>query len=124
DPETGEVHNILGYDQLPMFSDDHEGPDGTTQSNLGEGSEIPWYILSITSSIMRPVIFQKRSDLEFVSKQSLTDDEMFYRKRFVFGVDARYNVKFGPWQQARKMQTDLDGDAIKAGMTAMRTVKN
>jgi phage major head subunit gpT-like protein len=47
-----------------------------------------WYLLDVSRAI-KPFVFQQRKAPEFVSKDSLTDDNVFWKKKFVFGVDSR-----------------------------------
>lgn len=49
---------------------------------------------------LKPLIYQRRKDFEFVAKDRITDDNVFNNKEFVYGADARSNVGFGFWQQA------------------------
>lgn len=49
-----------------------------------------WYLLDVSRPI-RPFVFQNRQNPEFVSKDDPTDDNVFMRRQFVYGVDARGN---------------------------------
>src|SRR5690606_34190214 len=124
DDETGEVYDIRGYDGQPMFSASHPGPDGVQSNMSPSGSSTPWYLASITSRVFRPVFVSAREAGKFVSKQSLTDDEVFHRKRFLFGWDARYNAKFGAWQQMYRSTEELDAEHLEEAITAMRGIRN
>jgi phage major head subunit gpT-like protein len=39
-------------------------------------------------------VFQNRQNPEFVSKDDPTDDNVFMRRQFVYGVDARGNAGY------------------------------
>jgi phage major head subunit gpT-like protein len=61
------------------------------------------------SSVIKPLIFQLRKAPEFVSKMALTDDNVFFQREYLMGIDARYNAGYGLWQQMY-----ADGDALTA----------
>ena len=46
------------------------------------------------------MIHQTRKPAKFVSKTNETDDNVFFAKTFLYGVDSRENVGFGFWQMA------------------------
>lgn len=86
-----------------------------TQSNVNVGAAelliIPelgydatsWYLLDLSKPI-KPFVVQTRKEPQFVVKDGPQDDEMFWHKRAVFGVDARGNVGFTLPFLARKMK--------------------
>lgn len=55
-----------------------------------------WYIADLTAPI-KPLILQKRKEIELVSKTSLTDDNVFWQREFIWGVDCRGVAGYGPW---------------------------
>lgn len=58
-----------------------------------------WFLAS-TKRAIKPLVFQVRQKPNFVSMTNDTDENVFYRKEYVYGVDARYNAGFGLWQLA------------------------
>lgn len=52
-----------------------------------------YYLLS--TSMLKPIILQVRQEAQFVSRTALTDDNVFHRKEFEFGADARGNAGYG-----------------------------
>ena len=58
-----------------------------------------WFLLDTTKPI-KPLIYQQRKAAEFVSKDNPNDDNVFFNKEFVYGVDCRDNVGYGLWQLA------------------------
>lgn len=52
-----------------------------------------WYLFDTTKGV-KPFIFQMRKTPEFVSLINLTDPNVFWRKKFVYGVDSRGNAGF------------------------------
>nr|DAV01619.1 MAG TPA: major capsid protein [Caudoviricetes sp.] len=63
------------------------------------GADKAWYLLC-TNRPVKPVIHQTRKPAKFVSKTNETDDNVFFAKTFLYGVDSRENVGFGFWQMA------------------------
>ena len=63
------------------------------------GSDTAWFLLCTTLPI-KPLIYQQRKKVKFVSKTNETDDNVFMSKTFVYGADSRGNAGFGFWQMA------------------------
>lgn len=112
------------YDGQYFFDTDHPviGADGAvaSQSNYDDnsGSGTTWYLLD-NSRALKPVIFQNRKSPNFVSKTAETDDNVFERNEYVYGVDSRCNVGFGFWQLAYGSRKTLDEAGLTAAYTAM-----
>ena len=85
------------------------GSGGSTNVQQGEASYLvipeltgnQWYVLD-TSAPIKPFIYQLRSPVKLVSKTNLTDDNLFWQKEFVWGVDGRAVAGYGPWWLAHK----------------------
>ncbi len=58
----------------------------------GEGTV--WY-LADTTKPLKPLIFQLRKSPAFVSKTEPNSENVFHRKEFLYGVDARGNAGYG-----------------------------
>lgn len=58
-----------------------------------------WFLLSTKRPVM-PFIFQSRRKPELVAKNSTRDENVFWEKVFVYGVDSRCNAGYGLWQLA------------------------
>ncbi len=105
------------YDGQYFFDSAH--PVGSaTVSNTGGGSGSAWYLLDTTRSL-KPFIFQSRRDVEFVSKDRPDDEQVFMRKKYVYGVDRRDNAGFGLWQLAYGSKQTLDAASYSAARAAM-----
>ena len=63
------------------------------------GSDTAWFLLCTTRPI-KPLIYQQRKKVKFVSKTNETDDNVFMSKTFLYGADSRGNAGFGFWQMA------------------------
>jgi phage major head subunit gpT-like protein len=115
----------LCYDGQYFFDTDHPvGLSGqeASVSNFTAGAGSPWYLLD-TTKVLKPFIVQKRRDYAFVAKTNLTDENVFNKNEFVFGVDGRLNVGFGLWQQAYCSRAVLDSAGYEAARTAMMSFK-
>lgn len=55
-----------------------------------------WWAFDTTQPI-KPFIFQLRKPVQLVSKTAVTDDNVFWQKEFVWGIDGRAGVGYGPW---------------------------
>lgn len=58
-----------------------------------------WYLLC-TKKAIRPLVFQIREKAKLFSKDKDADDNTFFNKQYLYGVDARYNAGYGLWQLA------------------------
>jgi len=57
-----------------------------------------WY-LACTKGPVKPIILQNRMGIEFTALEA-TSENGFMRDMYAYGIRARYNVGFGPWQMA------------------------
>lgn len=114
------------YDGQYFFDTDHPVVDenGVEQSvsNFGGGSGAPWFLLD-TSRIMKPLILQKRKDYNFVNMDGEKDENVFMRKEYIYGVDARLNVGYGLWQLAYGSKQALNAANFNAAYAAMMALK-
>lgn len=58
------------------------------------GTSLDWYLLDLTDEL-RGLVIQNRREAEFVSMTAANDDSVFYRKEYVYGVDARAGAGYG-----------------------------
>lgn len=114
------------YDGQPFFATNHpvinEKGKTTSVANFQDGASPAWYLLD-TSKPVKPLIFQKRREYNFVSKTQLTDDNVFDLNEFVYGADARVNAGVGLWQLAYASKAELTTDNLSAAIAAMMEVK-
>lgn len=113
------------FDGQYFFDTDHPvGQQGAevSVSNFGGGAGAAWFLLD-TTKIIKPMIFQKRRDYNFVAKTKLDDDNVFDRNEYVFGSDARVNVGYGLWQMAYASKQTVDITNYTAAYTAMAAYK-
>jgi len=101
------------YDGQYFFDTDHPvGPPGAQKSvsNFQGGSGIPWFLLD-TTKVIKPLLYQKRRDYNFVAKTNLTDENVFNRNEFIWGADGRGNAGLGLWQLAFASKEALTVDS-------------
>ena len=113
------------YDGQFFFDTDHpvanKAGAEVSVSNFQGGSGTAWYLLD-TSRVMKPVILQKRKNYNFVSMDKETDENVFMRKEFIYGVDARLNAGYGLWQLAYASKEALDATSFNAAYAAMQNM--
>jgi phage major head subunit gpT-like protein len=114
------------YDGQFFFDTDHPVLDVngnvTNGVNTDGGAGTPWFLLC-TNMPLKPLIYQRRKDFEFVAKDKVTDDNVFDNKEFVYGADARANVGYGFWQQAWGSKQTLNAanyEIARAGLVGMK----
>lgn len=99
---------------------DHEGVNGASQSNWAGGSGARWFLVN-RASVMRPFIVQKRKAFEFVSLFDPTDQNVFMRNEFLYGVDGRYGFGAGFWHTIYGSRQTLNAASYAAGVAAMES---
>lgn len=109
------------YDGQYFFDTDHSVA-GASVSNMQAGSGPAWFLLD-TSKLVKPLIFQKRRDYKFTSFTKDTDEHVFMKNEYLFGVDARVNAGYGLWQFAFGSKDTLDETNYAAARAAMRGIK-
>lgn len=110
------------YDGQYFFDTDHP-VNGVSVSNYGGGAGSAWYLLDASRAI-KPLIFQRRKNPEFVSLDRSTDENVFMRKKFIYGSDDRKNVGFGLWQLAYASKDTLSPANYAVARAAMMSFKN
>ena len=115
------------YDGQYFFDTDHpvQNADRSTSnvSNFTAGSSPLWALLD-TSKPVKPFVFQKRKDYDFIPMDNPQDERVFMNKQFRYGVDARVNVGPGLWQLAFGSRATLDAAGYTAARQAMMGFKD
>ncbi|EFX2000409.1 TPA: Mu-like prophage major head subunit gpT family protein [Shigella sonnei] len=62
-------------------------------------SDTAWFLLDTTKPV-KPLVYQPRKKPEFVEQTDYSNDNVFMRKKFRFGAEARANGGYGFWQMA------------------------
>lgn len=118
------VYNLLKagfstpcFDGQYFFDTDHPyiKADGTvgTQSNYQAGASTPWFLLC-TKRPLKPLIYQKRQEFDFVALDRTDDPNVFMKKELIYGVDGRANGGYGFWQMALASKATLNDTNVKA----------
>jgi phage major head subunit gpT-like protein len=124
--------SVIGFDGQPFFSAAHPvGPLGaandirdSSASNVNSSGTGPYWFLLDASRAVRPFIFQLRREYAMTRMNTLTDEAVFTRREFRFGVDGRANTGVGLWQLAYASNTDLSVPSNYGNArAAMRSIK-
>ncbi|MCQ4171736.1 MULTISPECIES: Mu-like prophage major head subunit gpT family protein [Hafniaceae] len=62
-------------------------------------SDTAWFLLDTTKAV-KPLVYQERKKPEFVEQTDYSADNVYMRKKFRFGAEARANGGYGFWQMA------------------------
>ncbi|RXF75076.1 Mu-like prophage major head subunit gpT family protein [Hansschlegelia zhihuaiae] len=118
--------STLCYDKQYFFDTDHpvrnEAGDIVSVSNTGGGAGTAWYLLDASRTI-KPIIYQTRKPFTLVRRDREEDENVFNRKEFQYGVDARCNVGYGFWQLVFGSKQTLDATSYEAARVAMTGMK-
>jgi phage major head subunit gpT-like protein len=116
----------LCYDGQYFFDTDHpvlvNGVE-TSVANMQAGGGTPWFVLD-TRRPLKPAIFQERRGYDLKSMVEPTNEHVWKRDEYQYGVDARVNVGFGFWQTAFASKATLDDTNFNAAVAAMLAFKS
>lgn len=115
------------YDGQNFFDTDHPvrtAPDAapTSVSNFQAGAGPAWYLLDLSGPI-RPFIYQERLPFVLQRRDRDSDENVFDRDVYAYGVRGRCNVGFGLWQLAYASKAALDDTNYGAARAAMAKLK-
>jgi phage major head subunit gpT-like protein len=113
------------YDGQFFFDTDHPlGDEGETSvSNMQAGAGSPWFLLD-TSRAIKPLLFQPRLPYNLQSLTAETDENVFTRDEYLYGVRGRGNAGFGLWQLAFGSKSTLDATNYTSARSAMQAFKS
>lgn len=109
------------FDGENFFSASHTRLDGSTYSNYdndGGSSDPLWYLLCTTRGI-KPILFQERKPVALTLKNQLSDDNVFFDDKVVWGIKARLGFGYSYPQLAYASRKDLDATNLEAAVEAM-----
>lgn len=88
----------LCFDGTFFFGTGHPVLDAagnpTTYANTDGGAGTPWFLLS-TKRVLKPVLYQLRQPWNFTGLDNPDDPNVFMKRNFIYGSDARVNVGYG-----------------------------
>ena len=135
---TGAHKDTLSFGLLPLgfstncfdsqfyFDTDHPiiAADGsqTTYANTDGGAGTAWYLMA-TKGVIKPIIYQLRRPWNFVALDNPDDQNVFFKKKFIYGSDARANVGFSFPQLAWGSKQTLDAPHYAAARAAIASMK-
>jgi phage major head subunit gpT-like protein len=116
----------LCYDGQYFFDTDHpvldEAGARVSVANTDGGAGTPWFLLC-TKRVIKPLVLQKRKDWQFVALDNSRDPNVFTKKQFVYGADARCSAGYGLWQYAWGSKQPLNAanyEIARAALTGMK----
>jgi phage major head subunit gpT-like protein len=116
------------YDGQNFFDTDHPvlDEDGETilsVPNTDGGAGAPWFLID-DSRALKPILLQIRKDMSALkAKDKPTDDNVFDRDEYKYGIDGRHNVGFGFWQFAWGSKQALDAEHYATARAALMGMK-
>jgi phage major head subunit gpT-like protein len=110
------------YDGQNFFDEEHKVGDETV-SNMQDGAGEPWFLLD-TRRPLKPLIWQPRQKPQFVALDDPKAENVFMRKEFLYGVDARGEAGYAFWQQAFGSRAPLTAANYEAAVQAMASQRN
>lgn len=131
-PMFGLGFSTLCYDGQYFFDTDHpvnaqvDGQGANTSvSNviIDEAYTGPsWYLIDISRGLL-PLLFQERKKPAFTSMDNPNDEQVFTKKLFRYGTDARSNAGYGFWQMAVGVKDELNYENLWDAIAKMRDFK-
>ncbi len=116
----------LGYDGKPLFAADHPVLDANGSmvnvSNLQAGGGPAWFLIA-SGALVKPIILQTRQDSRFTALDNPDDANVFMRKQFIYGADARRAAAPGLWQGVFASRAALTATNYAAARSAIMTLK-
>ena len=110
------------YDNKPFFSNSHK-VGKKTFSNDGGGNNTPWFLLH-TKRPLKPLIFQQRKAPVLVRQDDPQADNVFMRKKYLYGVEARGSFGYGFWQMAYGSKQELTPENYAQARAQMGSFTN
>lgn len=92
--------NLIANNSVAMSNNLLNAVDIQVNSFLTDAND--WFLMS-TRSPIKPLIYQLRKAPEFVAIDDPKAETVFRRKKFLYGVDARFNFGYGLWQMAQRI---------------------
>lgn len=95
----------------------------TLVSNFQTGAGPAWYLLD-TSHEIKPLIFQEREPYLLQTVVADTDDYVFSKDEYLYGIRARVNAGYGLWQMAFGSQAALTPANYAVARAAMMNYRS
>lgn len=95
----GEARKILMADQIDGTTNIWKGTAELLVSTKLAAAPTAWFLLD-TRRAVKPLIYQDRKKVQFISKVRPEDPNVFDRNEYVYGADGRGTAGYGFWQMA------------------------
>jgi phage major head subunit gpT-like protein len=101
------------------------GPAGatTSASNVDSAGSGPYWFLVDGARVIKPFIFQLRREYAVSRMDLMSDEAVFNRREYRYGVDGRANTGVGLWQLAYASNQALTAANYASARAAMRSIK-
>ena len=118
-------HENPCFDGQPFFSEAHPSPAGAASNLLKPKSDpgAPWFLLCTRRPVL-PIIFQRRKPYTLQRMDRPDDPNVFMRKEFLYGVDARVATGYGLWQTAVRSTEPLNAENYAKARALMASYRN
>lgn len=117
----------LCYDGQAFFDTSHptvvSGVASTSSNYDATGGGNMWCLMDTTHPL-KPLLWQKRREYNFVSLTQPRDPNVVMDKEFIYGVDSRSVPGYGLWQMAYGSLNTLNATNFDAAVTAMMSLKS
>ncbi|BCH63217.1 head protein [Agrobacterium vitis] len=115
------------YDGQYFFDTDHPVLDAagnvTSVANTDGGTGTAWFLVD-NSRALKPLIYQQRKPFSnLIRKDQESDDNVFFKKEYVYGLDGRCQVGFGFWQQAWGSKQTLNAANYEVARVGLGSLK-
>ena len=119
-----EGHKTKCFDGKTFFATDHKVKGVGAVSNRYGTAAPKWYLMDLSRSAMRPVIYQNRKAGDMIVRLDREQDgNVFNRREFLYGIHCRDNVGFGLWQLAAASSEALTAQNFITAYQAMEGMK-
>ena len=114
------------WDGQFFFDTDHPilRDDGTTSTfaNTDGGAGAPWFLVDTSKGIL-PLVFQQAIAPSFVSRDNLTDSNVFSLNEYQYGTDSYEAAGYAMPQLAWGSKQPLDAARVKTAFETMESLK-
>lgn len=115
-----------GFDGKNFFAVNHETYDekgkAKAWSNVQDGGQSPgtaWFLLDLSRAYMKPIIFQKRQDIQQTAMVDANNPHVFLNNEYLYGIKARYNAALGFHQLAFGSKAELNATNYEEARLAL-----
>lgn len=112
-----------GFDGKVFFADNHETFNekgkATAWSNVQAGALPAWFLLDLSRTYMKPLVFQVRQGIQQTAMVDPNNPHVFLNNEYLYGIKARYNAALGFHQLAFGSKAELTAANYEAARKAL-----